>query len=169
MKSFAFCPVSDKQVNERVARINAAFTVMLLALYALTGSVIPVLILTVDFLLRAADYSKFSIIALSSKGIVRYLAINENLINAGPKLFAARIGFVFSILIAVSILLNAWLPAYVLAGVLGMFSLLESVFGLCVACEIYPYVYRLLQLNQEQRTKSKEQRAKNKDRYWLAF
>ncbi len=31
MKTYAICPISDKKINERVARINAAFTVFLLS------------------------------------------------------------------------------------------------------------------------------------------
>jgi len=144
MKSYALCPVSYKKVNERVARINGVFTVILLIVFGLTQSIIPVFFLAIDFLLRSSDYSKYSLIGISSKGIVRYLGLNENVINAGPKIFAARLGFIFSILIIISFFFAAYLPAIALAGVLGLFSFLEATFGLCVACEIYPYVYRLL-------------------------
>jgi hypothetical protein len=34
--------------------------------------------------------------------------------------------------------------ALVFATVLGIFSLLEAAFGICVACKIYPFVYRFL-------------------------
>jgi hypothetical protein len=143
MKSYALCPVSDKQINEKAARINGAITVLLLALFGVTQSIIPVLFLAIDFLLRAADYTRFSPIAISSGNIVRYLSLNNKLINAGPKLFAARIGLVFSSIIVISFTLNASTFGYVMAGILGLFSFLEAVFGLCVACEIYPFVYRL--------------------------
>jgi len=92
MKLYALCPVSDKRINERVARINGAFTVLLLLLSALTQSIIPVIFLAIDFLLRASDYSRYSLLGISSKGIVRYFGLNENIINAGPKIFAARLG-----------------------------------------------------------------------------
>ena len=144
MKLYALCPVSDKKVNERVARINGAFTVLILLLSALTQSIIPVIFLAIDFLLRASDYSRYSLLGISSKGIVRYFGLNENIINAGPKIFAARLGFVLSSLIMVSFIFNAHLPALALTGILGLFSFLEAAFGLCVACEIYPFLYRFL-------------------------
>ena len=144
MKSYALCPVSDKKINENVARINGAFTVLLLLLSGLTHSIIPVVFLAADFLLRASDYSGYSLVGISSKGIVRYFGLNENIINAGPKIFAARLGFVLTGLIIFSFILNAYIPAIALGGVLGLFSFLEASFGLCIACEIYPYVYRLL-------------------------
>ena len=144
MKSYALCPVSDKKVNERVARINGAFTVMLVIVFGFIYSIYPVIFLVIDFLLRATNYSKYSIIGISSKGIVRYLALQDNFINAGPKIFAARIGLVFSVLISIAVAFDAYLPALALAGILGLFSFLEAAFGICVACQIYPFVYRLL-------------------------
>ena len=144
MKSYAFCPVSDKVINERVARLNGAFTVLLIITSGLTQNILPVIFLALDFLLRATEYSRYSLVGISSKDIVRYFELNENKINAGPKIFAARIGFVLSSLVIVSVVLNAYPAAIVLGGVLGLFSFLEASFGLCVACEIYPFVYRFL-------------------------
>jgi hypothetical protein len=144
MKIYALCPVSDKNINERVSRINGIFTVLLLILTGLIPSIVPVIFLAIDFFLRASDHSKFSLIGISSKAIIKYFGVNENLINAGPKIFAARLGFIFSGLILFCFFLNAYLLAVILAGVLGILSLLEAAFGLCVACEIYPYVYRWL-------------------------
>jgi hypothetical protein len=143
IKSYALCPVSDKKINELAARINGGFTVLLLIVSGLTQSVIPVIFLVIDFLLRSSDYSIYSLIGISSKSIVRYFGLNENKINAGPKIFAARIGFVLSSLIIICIALNAYRSALTLGGVLGLFSFLEAAFGICVACEIYPFIYRL--------------------------
>lgn len=143
-KSYAFCPVSDKVINERVARINAAFTVLLLLISALIHNIFPVVFLAIDFLIRASDYPRYSLTGISSNAIVSYLGLTENRINAGPKIFAARIGFVISSLIIISYYLNSFLPVLILGGVLTVFSFLEASFGLCVACEIYPFVYRLL-------------------------
>jgi hypothetical protein len=144
MKNYALCPISDQKINERVARINGAFTVMLLIFSALSQSIYPVIFLAIDFLLRAFNYIRYSPVAISSRGIVMYLSLSDKFINAGPKIFAARIGLVLCSLIIVAYALNAYTPAFVLGGILGLFSFLEAAFGLCVACEIYPFVYRLL-------------------------
>ena len=143
VRSYALCPVSDKKINENVARINGGFTALLLIVAVSFHSVFPVIFLATDFFLRASQYSGYSLIAISSKNIVRYLGINENIINAGPKIFAARIGFIFSILIIISFILNSSLLIAVFSSTLILFSVLESVFGYCVACEIYPFVYQL--------------------------
>jgi hypothetical protein len=144
MKTYALCPVSEKKVNERVARLNATFTVLLIAGFIFTHYIIFVAFLAIDFYLRTADLAKYSPVAISSKSIVKYFQAKELLINAGPKIFAARIGLLLSSLIILSYILNAKVLALVIAGILGLFSFLEAAFGLCVACEIYPYVYRFL-------------------------
>jgi hypothetical protein len=144
MKSYSVCPVSDKMINERVARLNGFFTVFLLAIFALTQNIIPVGFLAIDFFLRAFGYSTYSLIGISSENIVKYFGFNDIRINAGPKIFAARIGFVISSLIVIFFVLHLYLAVLTLGVVLGAFSFLEATFGLCVACEIYPFVYRFL-------------------------
>ena len=144
MKTFTFCPISDKMVNERVARVNAAFTVFILIAFAYTQSILLIIFLAVDFLLRASDYSRFSIIGMASRNILKYLPLKENLINAGPKILAARIGLVITTLIVAAFLSAFNILTLVLAGILTLFSSLEGAFGLCVACKVYPYIYQFL-------------------------
>ncbi len=144
MKTYALCPISEKKVNERVARVNATFTVLLITGFLITQNIIFIAFLAIDFFIRTADLAKYSLVALSSKNIVKYLQVKELMINAGPKIFAARIGLILCSLIIISYMLNIKIPALVIAGILGLFSFLEAAFGLCVACEIYPFVYRLL-------------------------
>ena len=144
MKTYALCPISDKKVNERVARLNATFTVLLVSGFLITQNPFFVAFLAVDFFLRTADLAKYSLVAISSKNIIKYLPVKDLFINAGPKIFAARIGLILSSLIIITYLLNFKTLALVIAGILGLFSFLEAAFGLCVACEIYPFVYRYL-------------------------
>lgn len=143
MNTYAFCPISDKKINERVARLNAAFTVLILIIFGFSQSLILLIFLAMDFLLRATSWSKFSPVAITSRTIVRYLPVSTYLINAGPKIFAARIGLLFTSLIVIFIILKLGYVAFLFAGVLTLFSFLEGVFGICIACLIYPYVYKL--------------------------
>jgi hypothetical protein len=143
VRSYAFCPVSSKKINESVARINGVFTAILLILAVSFHNVLPVIFLAIDFFFRASQYSGYSLIAITSKSIAKYLGLNENIINAGPKIFAARIGFVFSVLIIISFAFNVTLPIMALSSILFLCSALEAIFGFCVACELYPFVYQL--------------------------
>jgi hypothetical protein len=144
MKTYAICPISNNQINERVARINAAFTVLLLLLFGSAGQWFIPAFLAADFFMRSGNLSRFSPVGYSSRNIVKLLSLEELLINAGPKIFAARIGFIFSLLILFASLAELNTIAFGFAIVLGLFSFLEAAFGICVACKIYPFLHRFL-------------------------
>lgn len=144
MKNYAFCPVSPKVVNERVTRFNATLTILITVIFLFTSNIFLIGFLAFDFLLRGIDRPQFSPLAISSKGLVRSFDMRPQMINAGPKLFAARIGLVFSAAAFILFLSGFDLAAMVTASVLGLFSFLEGIFGYCVACKIYPFVYNWL-------------------------
>lgn len=146
----AICPVVEKKINEKIARINAFFTFTLVFLSLLFSLEWPLLFVAFDFAMRAFYHEKLSIMTHTSKFILSLLNISPVFINAGPKIFAARIGMALTILIALFLLLEFYFTAIVIGGVLLLFSFLESVFGLCVACKIYPYLYQVqMKLNQK--------------------
>src|SRR3989339_2047953 len=144
MKTYALCPISDKKVNEHVARVNAIITVLLLLGFIVTHNIYAIVFLVIDFFLRSVGFSKYSLIAISSQNMVKWLHVKDHFINAAPKVLAARIGLILSGLIILSIMIPFSSVSLVIAGILGLFSFLEGAFGFCVACEIYPYMYRFL-------------------------
>ncbi|PWD99146.1 DUF4395 domain-containing protein [Marinilabilia rubra] len=144
MKNYAFCPVSPKVVNENVARLNATFTTLLVILFLLTFNIILMAFLLTDFLIRSIDKAKYSPLAITSRGISKTLSLKTQKINAGPKLFAARIGMLFSVATVFLFFIGTSPTAFIVACVLGVFSFLEAAFGFCVACKVYPYMYRWL-------------------------
>lgn len=143
MKLDAICPISDRRVDENVTRFNATFTVLLLLTYAITGSILPIIFLAIDFLTRGAKSPQYSLIAILSNRTVNLIGITPKIINGGPKFFAARIGFIFSIAILFSKVFEATTVGYAFAAVFGLCAFLEAAFGFCVACQIYPFMYKL--------------------------
>ena len=97
-----------------------------------------------DFIIRAIPHSKLSPLNIISQNIARYLSVGEKLINAGPKIFAARIGALVAALIIIAYILSFTVLSWILAGILVLFSFLEAALGICVACKLYPYIYKLL-------------------------
>lgn len=144
MKTYAICPISDKKINERVARINGAFTVLLLILFGFTGQWFIPAFLAVDFFMRSGNLSRFSPLGYSSRNIIKLLSVEELLMNAGPKIFAARVGLAFSAVILFTSVTGMDITALAFASVLAVFSFMEAAFGICVACKIYPFVYRFV-------------------------
>ena len=143
MKTTTFCPISTKKIDEHVARLNGGFTIVLLTIYILTENLFPIAFLLVDFALRSGNYSRFSPLAILSRITARLLQFSPVLINAGPKIFAARIGIVFNLLIILFQLTGFNHLALLFTGLFGTCAILESVFGYCVACQFYPFVYKL--------------------------
>jgi hypothetical protein len=151
MKSNAICPISHKKIDEHVARINGAFTLILLAAFLLTGNILPILFLLVDFALRSGKYSSYSAFSFLSRKILNSFSVKPQLINAGPKIFAARIGLVFSFAIILSFVVGLSNLSNVIIGIFAICAFLESALGYCVACQIYPFVYKFLYQNKFQK------------------
>lgn len=143
MKTTAFCPTSTKRIDEHVARLNGGLTILILTIFIVTGSILPVIFLLADFALRSGRFSRYSPLAGLSKNITRLFRLKPVLINAGPKIFAARIGVIFNIAIILSYLSGLNNLSLGITGVFGTCAFLESVLGFCVACQFYPFVYKL--------------------------
>ena len=118
---------------------DSAFT----GLYFATQSILPVLLLLVDFVLRGSGNARFSPLAIVSKQVQKIFVIAPKTVNAGPKLFAARIGIVFSSAVVILHLIGLPFSAFTVAGVFAFCAFLEAAFSFCVACRIYPFVYKL--------------------------
>jgi hypothetical protein len=144
MNNNAFCPISFKKIDEHVARLNGLFTVLLLVVYVLTSSLIPVVFLLIDFFFRGLEKPQFSPLAILSKFLLKSLNVKPLPINAGPKIFAARIGVIFAVLILGSELAGLPVTALVFTGIFGLCAFLEAAFSFCVACKIYPLFYKLV-------------------------
>jgi hypothetical protein len=136
------CPINERQINENVTRLNALVTFIVLSIFIFTPAKWILFILPVDFALRAWFHGRFSPVGRMNKFLVSSLKLGESLINEGPKVFAARIGLMLSALALGTFIAGFNVLAYILGGILVFFSFLEAAFGFCVACKIYPLIYR---------------------------
>jgi hypothetical protein len=138
------CPISEKYVDENTARFNAFFTFAIVLIFMLTPFKWIIFLLAADFLLRRILEGRLSVIYRISILTTGALALRKVQINAGPKLFAANIGFLLSILTAVFYFTGLPYVSYAMAGTLAFFTLLESAFNICAACILYPFVSKYL-------------------------
>ena len=138
------CPISDNYIDENIARMNALFTFGFVLIFLLTPFKWIIFLLAADFLLRRVLQGRFSVVSRISVLTTGALALRKVQINAGPKLFAASVGFALSILAAVLYFTGLHYVSYALAGTLAFFTLLESVFNICAACILYPFVSKYL-------------------------
>lgn len=133
------CPVSGQKINENVARIAALITIAVMVAGVIFKSPLLLLALSADFALRAFTSGSYSPIKYASKQLFRLSWLTEKIGDAAPKKFAAGMGFVFSIVIAVLQLTHFYLLANVAATVLLFCASLEAFAGYCLGCVIYTY------------------------------
>jgi len=134
------CPISFEQINERVAQMNAALVVFSLLVFMFTSFKWIILIICIDFFIRGFFNPSYSLYSAVSKNILKILKIKPLMINAGPKIFAAKVGFIFCCIIALCYMLNFYITALVFSSILIFFAALEAIFRFCMACKIYPFI-----------------------------
>ena len=133
------CPVSNERINERLTRLNAFFTILLVAAGFIFNSVIFLVVLLTDFFIRAFTRSKLSPVNFLSSSLLSLLNLSKKPIDKAPKIFAARLGFIMTLVIAILSLMQFYTASLIVAGILVFFATLEFSLGICVGCYIYTY------------------------------
>jgi len=136
------CPIVSFQINKKVARLNALFTLIVLILFIFTDIKCIVFFLCLDFF-RAFLKGRYSLTSFFSKFLLKLFGVKPSMINAGPKMFAARLGFLFCLLIFLSYLFNFLLIANILSSIMVILASLEFFFGFCLGCKIYTLLQSL--------------------------
>lgn len=133
------CPVSYIKVDSNVSRVTVFMNSVLLALYLLSGSPYFVAIVAFDYGIRAIWQLKYSPIRFLAVKLTNALDIPVKPIDQAPKLFASRVGFLFAFTSTLLFPVSA-MASLGVAGVLLVFTVLDSVFDFCVGCLVYTYV-----------------------------
>lgn len=134
------CPINYNQVEGNAARFNALFTTILLISFFTTQNIIPVVFLAFDFLSRGFLNGNYSVLAFLSRILVRTFSLEKKFVNAGPKIFSAKIGFFFASFTSIFALLGLFQVSLIAGSIFMACAALEAFAGFCVACKIYPYV-----------------------------
>ena len=134
------CPISDQRINEYVTRINALLTIVVVVLAFALNSVFLLAFLIADFFIRAFTEVKFSPVGFVSHYMSSVLSLSVKMIDKAPKIFAARLGFLMTTVIAGLFIMKMTVAAMVVAGILIFFAALEFLFAICVGCMIYTYL-----------------------------
>lgn len=133
------CPISNNKTNKNAVRITGFIVASSIVLYALTSNIYIILALSIDFYIRAFTNLKFSPLSFIAFKTTKLLKLKTIPIDKAPKVFAARVGFLFSLSIITLSFLSP-VASLVVALVLMTFAILESVFSFCVGCVVYTYL-----------------------------
>ena len=143
-----FCPITDRYIDENVARLNATILILLYALFFLTQHWGIALFVFFDFLIRGFLNPQYSLITSFSKMLLRLTPIKPKVQNAGPKIFAAQIGTFLSGAVLICSITGFSSYGCFVGAILVFFAFLESAFAFCVACKMYPYFVKLVRTKE---------------------
>ncbi len=152
MKAFEqlICPVSPERVDENRVRVTALGVVIVMGAYFVTGNAIFPALLVVDFFIRAFTPLKYSPLSYLAHLFVKMIGTQPELIDKAPKMFAARIGLIFTAITTLGALLHLPLLAYISGSVLVVFAFLECGLNFCMGCWVYAFVvYPLVRKNKD--------------------
>jgi len=131
------CACGPNQVNARVARANAFFTLAMGLLFIFSPWKWIIYVLLGDFALKVFFGPKASPFTQFNIRLMQWLKVEPKHIFAPPKKFALKVGLVFSLTVLVLYLSDLILAANIIAGVLSLFAALELFFEFCMGCWVY--------------------------------
>ena len=137
-------------VNEKAARVVAGFVALLAVAGLVTGWMWLLPLMAVGFWLRVASGPRYSPIGQIATRILAPRLGTPKMVPGPPKRFAQTIGAVTTTVGAVLALpLGIEAAGYVVFAIMAVFATLESVFALCVGCQIFARLMRAGIIPQE--------------------
>ena len=137
------CQIVEFRVDSNGVRLVALLTVMGAALFAWTQAWWLAGLMAADFFVRGFVSPRLSPLGRFSGAVLFSLGVSRRSINAGPKMFAAKLGFAMTFAMTLFSFFGLWLPGLALAVTLGLFATLEGALGVCVGCKMYSLFSRL--------------------------
>ena len=138
------CPISGEQRDNTTVRVVAGIVFVITAVALLVALLVSTRtaaiitgILALDFIIRAFIKPKYSPLATLARGIVSGLNLPRKMVDNGPKVFAARIGVIFSVVATILYLGNLFYAGSVVLFILLLCAALESFFSFCLGCWMY--------------------------------
>jgi hypothetical protein len=130
-------------ISENKVRLVALW-VLLLVSFSYWMLTLPIIIfLSIDFFMRSFGYGKYSLLAILGDFVIKLFHIATKPIYFPPKRFAARIGFVLSLIILAGLLLQLNTVVTGAIVVFAFFAFLESFLGFCAGCYVYSFLIRI--------------------------
>lgn len=134
------CPISTDRVNSWLTKIYSFFTFSIVSIFLLTPFKEVIFISAIDFTIRIFFGVKYSPVCTAIRFGLKVTNTPVNMINAGPKKFAAKVGFLFTLLISAGVIFN-FPTLSLVAGVVAFLAIgAEVFFDFCLACTMYSYL-----------------------------
>ena len=145
------CPISTRRVDSNMVRVIsfqvALFTVALL----FTQEILFAVVLLFDFVMRVVRKPSLSPFHLIAKFLLEGWNIAPKLCDESPKRFALYMGLATSLILVVLFAAGFPVVATVIALILLLCALLETLFDFCIGCKIYYVIQRIKGLKNNDR------------------
>ena len=137
------CPISFRQIDGTIVRINALSISLLLIAYLITSQIAFIYLLGTDLIIRIFIDKRFSPINQLSHIIKVAIRAKTHNTDAAAKQLASyfALGFSWSVIGLHSF--SFFDEAKILSSIFVFFSSLEVLFNFCVGCKIY-FIYKRL-------------------------
>jgi len=136
----AYCPIGPSNVDQTIVRGVAFLTLCSVAIFLAYDLDFILVYLLFDFFMRGFLSRKLSVFVWLAQRFARAFACKIEPVNAEPKVFAARIGFIACLLVLICKGLDLGVLAYSLSTVLMLAAAMESFFSVCLGCHIYTLI-----------------------------
>jgi len=147
---------SPERVQERKVRAIALEVVVISTFAILFNQPILMLLLSLDFIVRAFINNKYSPLAIiSGKFLSNILPFRNKMILMRPKKFAASIGVILSLAAGIFGLAGQTTIMIYITLVLLSFSFLETFFKFCAGCLMFGFLIQLKIVNEDNCTDCK--------------
>ncbi len=134
------CPVSPERVDENRVRLTALGVIFTMDAFLFTGNALFPGLLVMDFYIRAFTRLSYSPLSWIAYLFIRILGTGPVWIPKAPKMFAARLGLLLSVITLTFALTGVYTLAYITGIILVVFAFLECGLNFCTGCWIYTYM-----------------------------
>ena len=133
------CPISNEKIEEASVRITGFLIVILLTTSIWYGTRVLMGLVVLDYFSRAFTNWPAGPITWLAQRLSYLLTRTFKFIDKAPKIFAARVGFLFAIC-GLALSFTAPMASNIVLVTLALFAGLESIFNLCMGCIVYTHV-----------------------------
>ncbi len=134
------CPISTEKIDSNVSRLTIFLNVVLIAFYLISLQPAFIIIVAIDYAIRAIYKAEYSPLRAIANIFVRWLKLSPKPINKAQKVFASRLGMLCAITAGILYFTGNIAASVVIAAMLMVLAFMDSVFNFCLGCVIYNYL-----------------------------
>ncbi len=144
------CPISQRRIDTNLVRVISFQVFLFTVLFSVTHSLLFVVIILFDFVMRIMRQEKLSPFYLTASFILKQWQAAPKYADESPKRFALYLGLITASMILLFAVAGLVKTAIFVSLILIICTFLEVLFDFCIGCKIY-YVLQLVKVMKHDR------------------